>query len=156
MFSAAGAGRPGEGVCRGIFSMAGPPAPSVSDAFRWSRGLLSGPLEGLVCPAAWAFPPVLPRGRWAALRAVWKAGLEGGFFALFARRFPVWRGAPETPGGVIFRRTAKKRTCARKVRGGIQLRVVGFTRSALCNERSFRTDVSICTIFSYGSARAGV
>ena len=32
------------------------PALSVSDAFRWSRGLLSGLLEGLVCPAAWALP----------------------------------------------------------------------------------------------------
>ena len=50
----------------------------------------------------------------------------------------------------------EKRTCVKKVRGGIQLRVVGFTRSALCNERLFRTDVSICTICRYGSARAGV
>ena len=107
MFSAAGAGRPGEGVCRGIFSMAGSPAPSVSDAFRWSRGLLSGPLEGLVCPAAWALPLVLPRGRGVAVRAARKAGLEGCFFALFARRFPVWRGAPEVPGGAKNCRTAK-------------------------------------------------
>ena len=73
----------------------------------WFPGLPSGPPEGLVSPAAGAFPPVLPRGRWAALRASRKAGLEGCFFALFARRFPVRRGAPETPGGAIFLRTAK-------------------------------------------------
>ena len=60
------------------------------------------------------------------------------------------------PGRGGFSPDLRKRTCAKKVRGGIQIRVVGFLRSALCNERSFRTDVSICTIFRYGPARASV
>ena len=64
-------------------------------------------LEGLVSPAAGCLHPVLPRGRGAALRAVRKAGLEGGFFALFARSVPVRRGAWEALGAVIFRRAAK-------------------------------------------------
>ena len=122
----------------------------------WFPGPPSGPTEGLVCPAAKALPPVLPRGRGAALRAVRKAGLEGGFFALFARRFPVLKGGAGGPGRGEKLPDRAKPTCVKKVRGGIQLRVVGSVRSALCNERSFRTDVSICTIFSYGSARAGV
>ena len=119
-------------------------------------GLPSGPQEALVCPVSGASPTMLPRGGGVPLRASRKAGPEGCFFALFARRFPVRRGAPETPGRGETLPDREKRTCVKKVRGGIQLRVVGFTRSALCNERSFRTDVSICTMFSYGSARAGV
>ena len=146
--------------CRGIFSMAGPPVPVVSDAFRWSRGLVSGPafrpaggpglprFRGVSAHAAAG-----PRGPPPCLPESWPGGL------LFRPFCPAFSG-PERgaggPGRGDFSPGRKKRTCVKKVRGGIQLRVVGFARSALCNERSFRTDVSICTIFSYGSARAGV
>ena len=80
---------------------------AASRGFGRFRGLFSGPPEGLVCPSARVLPPMLPRGRRAALQAARKAGLEGGFFAHFAPRFPVRRGVPETPGAVIFRRAAK-------------------------------------------------
>ena len=71
------------------------------------RGLFSGTPEALVCPVSGAFPPVLPRGGGVPLRASRKAGREGCFSALFARRFPVRRGAPEAPGGAKNCRTAK-------------------------------------------------
>ena len=58
-------------------------------------------------------PPVLSRG----LRAVRKAGPEGGFFALFARRFSAFGGAPETPGAVIFRRAAENGPVQEKCEG---------------------------------------
>ena len=144
---------PGAGICCGVFDVAGLSLPVVLGGL---GACFPGLPEGLVCPAARVLPPVLPRVLGAALRACFPGSPDGGFFALFARRFPVRRGAPETPGGAVFRRAAEKRTCARKVRGGIQLRVVGSARLDLCNERSFRTDVSICTIFRYGSDRACV
>ena len=95
----------------GVFDMAGLPVPVVSGGLGWSLGLFSVPASR---PAG---GPGLPRfrgvsahaaaGPRAAWRAVWKAGLEGGFFALFARRFPVRRGVPEAPGGAKNCRTAK-------------------------------------------------
>ena len=120
---------------------------AVSRAFGWSRGLLSGPLsgppEGLVCPSARALPPVLPRGRRAALRAVRKSGLEGGFFAPSARRFPVRRGAPETSDGVIFRRAAENGPVQEKCEGVSSYGLWGL-RARLCamNVRSERMSVS--------------
>ena len=62
--------------------MAGPSLPVVLDGFGWSRGLLSGPPEGLVCPAAGVPPPTLPCCSWAALRASFPGGLEGGFLPI--------------------------------------------------------------------------
>ena len=118
-------------------------------------GLPSGPPEALVCPVSGASPPVLPRGRGASSRPPGKLARR----AAFCPFWPSFSG-PEGGAGDPWRgeklSDREKRTCVKKVRGGIQLRVVGFTRLALCNERSFRTDVSICTIFSYGSARACV
>ena len=89
----------------------------ASRGFRWSRGLVSGPPEGLVSPAAGASPPMLPRGSGVPLRASRKAGPEGCFFALFARRFPVLRGAPEAPGGAKNYRTAKNGPVQEKCEG---------------------------------------
>ena len=92
-----------------------------SRAFGRSRGLLSGPLsgppEGLVCPAAGAVPPVLPRGRRAAWRAVRKSGLEGGFFAPSARRFPVRRGAWEARAGRKIAGPQKTDLCKKSAKG---------------------------------------
>ena len=129
---------------------------AASRGFGWFRGLFSGPPEGLVCPSARTLPPVLLRGRGAACRAVRKSGPEGGFFAPSAPAFSGPEGGVGDPGRGDFSPDREKRTCAKKVRGGIQLRVVGSARLDLCNERSFRTDVSICTIFRYDSARASV
>ena len=116
-------------------------------AFGRSLGLLSGPLsgppEGLACPSARALPPVLPRGRRAALRAVRKSGLERGFFALFAPRFPVRRGAPETLGGVIFRRTAENGPVQEKCEGVSSYGLWGLhARICAMNVRSERMSVS--------------
>ena len=131
-----------------------------SRGFGGSLGLFSGPAFR---PAG---GPGLPRFRGVSARAAvgqrspppglpesWPGGL------LFCPFRPAFSGLEGVVGGPWRGEKfpdREKRTCVKKVRGGIQLRVVGFTRSALCNERSFRTDVSICTIFSYGSARAGV
>ena len=81
------------------------------------------------------------------------------------RRIPVKGG--ETPGGISGApggaqggcRTREDFciwTCARKVRGGVQLRVVGLARSYLCKNVAPRTDVAFCTICRYDSDRAGV
>ena len=121
----------------------------------WFPGLPSGPPEGLVFPASGASPPTLPGYSWAALRANFPGDLEGGFWP-FCPAFSGPEGGVGDPGRGDFSPGRKKRTCVKKVRGGIQLRVVGFARSDLCNERSFRTDVSICTICRYGSDRASV
>ena len=97
------------------------------------------------CRGAAGPPPGLPES--------WPGGL------LFCPFHPAFSGPEGVVGGPWRGEKLpdrEKRTCVKKVRGGIQLRVVGFTRLALCNERSFRTDVNICTIFSYGSARACV
>ena len=118
-------------------------------------GPFSGPPEALVCPVSGASPPMLPRGRGVPLRASRKAGLEGCFFALFARRFPVRRGRRRPRAGRKIAGPRKTDLCKKSARG-YPATGCGVVRSALCNERSFRTDVSICTIFSYGSARAGV
>ena len=127
-----------------------------SRGFGWSRGLFSGPAfrpaggPGLprlrpCCRGAAGPPPGLPES--------WPGGR---LFCPFWPSFSGPEGVVGGPGRGPKLPDREKRTCVKKVRGGIQLRVVGFTRLALCNERSFRTDVNICTIFSYGSARAGV
>ena len=101
-----------------------------------STGVAAGPLGGPPgCLESW------PGGR---------------LFCPFCPAFSGPEGGAGGPGRGDFRRAAKNGPVQEKCEGVSQLRVVGFTRSALCNERSFRTDVSICTIFSYGSARAGV
>ena len=94
-----------------------------------------------------------PRGLHPGRPESWPGGR---LFCPFCPAFSGPEGGAGDPGRGGFSPDRRKRTCVKKVRGGIQLRVVGFTRSALCNERSFRTDVSICTICRYGSARAGV
>ena len=106
-------------------------------------GQLSGPADSLVCPAAGAPPPMLPGGRGASIRTVREASPEGVFFALFARRFPVRRGAPETPGGVIFRRAAKNGPVQEKCEGVSSYGLWGL-RARLCamNVRSERMSVS--------------
>ena len=119
-------------------------------------GLLSGLPEALVFPVSGASPPMLPRGRGAALEVLPESRPGGRLFCPFRPAFSGPEGGAGGPGRGDISPDREKRTCVKKVRGGIQLRVVGSARSALCNERSFRTDVSICTIFSYGSARAGV
>ena len=148
------------GFFGGVFDMAGLPVPVVSGGFGWSLGLFSGPVfrpaggpglprfRGVSDHAAagpWGPPPGLPES--------WPGGL---LFCPFCPAFSGPEGCAGGPGRGEKLPDREKRTCVKKVRGGIQLRVVGSVRSALCNERSFRTDVSICTIFSYGSARAGV
>ena len=148
------------GVFSGVFDMAGLLLSLVAGGLGWSLGLFSGPAFR---PAG---DPGLPRCRGVSAHAAagpgggppgcpesWPGGL---LFRPFRPAFSGLEGGAGDPGRGEKMPDREKRTCVKKVRGGIQLRVVGFTRSALCNERSFRTDVSICTIFSYGSARAGV
>ena len=89
----------------------------ASRGFRWSRGLPSGPPEGLVCPAAGAPPPMPPGVLGASIRSCFPGGPEGGFLAPFARRFSAFGGAPETPDGVIFRRTAENGPVQEKCEG---------------------------------------
>ena len=133
--------------------MAGLPVPVVSGGFgACFPGSFSGLPEALVCPVSGVSPPMLPRGRGAPSRPPGKLARRAAFLPSFS--------GPEGDAGDPWRGQKlpdrEKRTCVKKVRGGIQLRVVGSARLALCNERSFRTDVNICTIFSYGSARACV
>ena len=131
-----------------------------SRGFGWFRGLFSGlvfrPAGGPGLPGFRGVSADAAAGPRGPLQASRKAGPEGCFFALFCPAFSGPEGVAGGPWRGEKLPDREKRTCVKKVRGGIQLRVVGFTRSALCNERSFRTDVSICTIFSYGSARACV
>ena len=151
----------GAGVCRGIFSgvfgvvfrVAGMPLYVLSDGLGVCfRGRFPARRR------AWSAPP---RGRFrrCCLGAAGRPGGPSGksaWRADFCPFFPAFSGPDGGVGGPgrgDFSPGRRKRTCARKVRGGIQLRVVGSARSDLCNERSFRTDVSICTIFRYGSAR---
>ena len=142
--------------CRGIFGMAGPPVPVVSDAFRWSRGLVSGPTfrpaggPSLSCRQGASThvatgAPGLPES--------WPGGL---LFCPFCPAFSGLAGCAGDPGRGDFSPDREKRTCVRKVRGVSSYGLWGLRAPALCNERSFRTDVSICTIYRYGSARAGV
>ena len=148
------------GVFSGVFDVAGPSLPVVLSGL----GVVSGPAFGACFPSCrrpWFSPPLgrlHPRCPVAlgppsgpAFRAAWRAD-----FCHFCPAFSGPEGGVGDPGRGGFSPGRKKRTCVKKVRGGIQLRVVGFTRSALCNERSFRTDVSICTICRYGSDRASV
>ena len=151
-----GAGRPGEGVCRGVFSMAGLPLPVVwGGLVACFLGLFAVLPEALVFPASGASHPRCPvvfgRPSGLAFRAAWRAA-----FCPYCPAFSGPEGGVGDPGRGDFSPGRKKRTCVKKVRGGIQLRVVGFTRSDLCNERPFRTDVSICTICKYGPDRAPV
>ena len=98
--------------------MAGPSLPVVSDglgACLW--GLVSGLSEGLVFPAAGVSSPVLLRGLGASLGSCFPGGPEGGFFALFARRFPVRRGAPESPSAAKNYRAAKNGSVQEKCEG---------------------------------------
>ena len=153
------------GVCRGIFSgvfggvfrVAGLPLYVLSDGlgacfrgrFPARRRAWSAPPRGRFrrCCLGAAGRPVGPSGNPA-----WRAA----FLPLFAPRFPVRMGAWEAPGGVIFRRAAENGPVQKKCEGVSSYGLWGLLRSDLCNERSFRTDVSICTIFRYGSARASV
>ena len=139
---------------------------AASRGFGWFRmvsdglgacflGQLSAAPEGLVWPAARALPPVLPRGRGPPSGPSGKQVRRAAFWPFLPGVFRSGGGAGDPRRGG-FSPGRKKRTCVKKVRGGIQLRVVGFTRSDLCYERSFRTDVSICTICRYGPDREPV
>ena len=123
------------------------PVPVVSDGL-WScfPGSFSGPLEGLVFPCCHgdsAGVAAGPRAAVRAVRAVRKACPEGGFFAPFARRFPVRRGAPETPGGVVFRRAAENGPVQKKCEGVSSYGLWGLhARLCAMNVRSERMSVS--------------
>ena len=93
----------------------------ASRGFGWSRGLLSGPAfrraggPGLACrqgPSTGA-----AAGPRAALRAVRKTGPEGGFLALFARRFPVRRGCRRSWARWFFAGPQKTDLCKKSARG---------------------------------------
>ena len=69
-------------------------------------------------------------------------------------------GFPDRPealqGGYHLREALRIWTCAFLLRGGIQARVVRFSRLELCYERSCGPDVAICKICRYGPATAPV
>ena len=66
-------------------------------------------------------------------------------------------GGPEAlQGGYHTREALRIWTCAFLLRGGIQARVVRFSRLALCHERSCGTDVAFCKLWAYGPATAPV
>ena len=122
----------------------------------WFPGLPSGPPEGPGLPRFRGVSTGVAAGPLGGPPGCLESWPGGRLFCPFCPAFSGPEGVAGGPGRGEKLPDREKRTCVKKVRGGIQLRVVGFTRSALCNERSFRTDVSICTIYRYGSARAGV
>ena len=136
---------------------------AASRGFRWFQ-MVSGPAFRACFPArrrVWSVPPPGRFHRCCRGAAGRPSGPSGkqvrrASFCPFCPAFSGPEGGAGDPGRGDFSPGCKKRACVRKVRGGIRLRVVGSARPALCNERSFRTDVSFCTICRYGSDRAGV
>ena len=78
---------------------------------------LSGPPEALVCPVSGASPPVLPRGRGAARRAVWRAGLEGGFLPFLPGVFRSGGGRRRPLAGRKISGPRKTDLCKKSARG---------------------------------------
>ena len=109
--------------------------------------MVSGPGFRACLPAgrkAWSPPPPERFHRCCRGAAGRPSGLSGKLarraaFCPFARRFPVRRGAPEAPGGVIFRRAAKNGPVQEKCEGVSSYGLWGL-RARLCamNVRSER------------------
>ena len=100
--------------CRGIFGMAGPSLPVVLGGL---GACFPGLPEGLVFPAAGVSLPVLPRRLGASLLACFPGGPGGGFFALFAPRFPVRRGRRRPRAGRKITGPQKTDLCKKSARG---------------------------------------
>ena len=110
-------------------------------------------LPGL--PGVGQAPGVIPRGRAPAGRrgmpGSWRGSVTGGVTDVASPPF-----SPGPDGGYHIGDALRSWTCAFFLPGGIQARVVRFSRLALCYERSCGTDVAICKIRSYGPATAPV
>ena len=100
-------------------------------------------LPGL--PGVGQAPGVIPRGRAPAGRrgmpGSWRGSVTGGVTDVASPPF-----SPGPDGGYHIGDALRSWTCAFFLPGGIQARVVRFSRLALCYERSCGTDVAICKI----------
>lgn len=88
--------------------------------FPWLRvvsDVLWACFRGLVFPAGRTSPPMLPGRSWAALRARFRGGSDGGFFALRPGVFPSGGQRRRPLGAVIFRWAAKTHLCKKSARG---------------------------------------
>ena len=110
------------------------------------------------CSAAGAPPPVFPRrprGRPPGRPESWPR--RAAFLPFLPGVFRSGGGRRRTPGGAKNSPGLQKTDlCKKSAKGYPATGCRVSARSDLCNERSFRTDVSICTIFRYGPARASV
>ena len=110
--------RAGAGVCRGIFDVAGPSLPVVSDglgACLW--GLVSGPPEGLVFPLRWGVFTRAAPGLWGVPPGLLSGVALTEAFCPFCPAFSGPEGSAGDPGRGEKLPGRKKRACARKCEG---------------------------------------